>query len=701
MSKSWAAHKGYFTPDPILVASQQQPPAPRAPLVSRLYGLRVLAMRNCLAAYIRGISDDGGGIIPQIVVLGAGLDSAFFYLHDLFPSPVTTTVAAVAAAVGTAAAAVDTAAVDAGNNGAKAPSLMFKYVEIDMEPVATKKSSLLGPTLLGTYSSPRTGSIHPVELAPGILSHVALEGKGYALVSADLSQPAVISMLGPALARAGLDLAAPTMFISECVLAYLAPPDSDHILQWAASTFSHPHSHFLLHEQLVHPPTRDVDPFGRHLLQYFADSGAPLPSLEDYPTLESQEKRFLGLGYQTVRACTALEYFEHVVPVEDQKRIEALEPFDEFEDWCLTASHYFFLVASRGPVHSCSFLRESLAPSQSIHELTPFSLGQQPFLEVNLRVTSEPRKGDVATQSPKRAAAGPKRPCERWGHTATLVTENTLLVYGGVAGSGRLGDSWLCNLKTQEIIELVWEGKQLEKRAYHTCTELGDGRALVFGGRAGPLRPFGDLLLLDPKRSTCQEIMTTAGEGPTPRWRHRACRINDTLFVSGGTNGQEVFGDIFGLNLVTFTWRRVGTGPPRFAHSMTPVDGNLVIHGGLDLHRRPLADLLLVNVESGHIITPLSPLPSRFSHEALLDGASLILIGGIVGNSSRPTAAYAVRMSLETRVWEPFPVLQNRLLVGHTAFLWEGKITIFGGGSTVFGNSRCYSDASSLLLLPV
>lgn len=708
LSKLWASHQGYLNPpDAYLKAVEPSfaSVSPRAPLISRLYSLRIMALRHCMAEWIRSV---GGDACCQIVVLGAGLDTSFFALRDLVaPSPSSSH-----------PPQMGPPEVRDRIPPERKPRQFFKYVEIDLEPVVARKASLLASSGLMPPLPPSLAPDGGEEPSPtaGIRTHCSFSlsasgtvaGGTFSLVSADLSSPEVLASLGSSLQHLLISPLAPTMLVSECVLAYLAPKEADAVLAWAFATFPHPSSHFLLHEQLVHPPALSADPFGRCLARYFAESGAPLLSLDKYPSLESQVARFAEIGYEGVAACTTLEWFEGTLPVAEQRRIEALEPFDEFEDWCLTASHYFLLAASRGSPPRTFVVRHH--PSPHDHPLP--RLGDSAVIQMKFAIprSEDLGGGETSSSSKKRQgkkqagkpAIGPEKIHQRWGHTATLLSGDRLLVYGGSDVSGRLGDSWLCDLKTCEATQLAWTGHQPGKRTYHSSWAIDGDRALVFGGRAGPLRPFGDLLHLDVSSLSCTEIQTS-GEHPAPRWRHKVAQIGNNLFVSGGTNGAEVFGDLFSLDLSTHTWTRVCGLPPRFAHSMTAVaQGLLAIHGGLDQQRRPLSDLLLMDPNNGRIVRQVTlsprPLPSRFGHDAVWDGAALILTGDVVNNSSKPTDEREVCVDVETGAWKPRSLTPHDwLLTGHATFTWNGKLAVFGGGSTVFSNNRCYNDPSLLL----
>lgn len=647
-------------------------------------------------------SNDHNGQQPrrQIIVLGAGMDSAYFDLCQILPRS----------------------------------AVNFSFVEIDLHPVVAQKVAaiLTDPQL----SNLALGSNPPALLSPQTLSseaeiflHLQHPCQSYSLISADLSSPTVLSGLRGALEKIGVDLAAPTIFVSECVLAYLTPHEADAALASLASSFTHNQSHFLLHEQLVHPKD---DPFGDQLERFFSSSGAPLLSLQCHPTLASQVNRFLALGYAHVEGLSALDYFERVLPGDVQRHIELLEPFDEFEDWFLTASHYFFLVASKcqppAPLMNqdssfCFTQTQQTSPEQSpLGEPTiPVKLiaKEGPKVPLTVEEASQPGKQQKKKKnSPQLPTEAFTKVFRRWGHTAIPIDDTMVLVYAGMNDGARLGDTWLCDLSTKEANPIRWQGDDPGKRTYHGCVSVGNRQALVFGGRTGPSRPFNDHLVLDLKSSQSTKI-TATGDLPSPRWRHKMCVINRTVFLCGGTNGTEVFGDVFALDLEAYVWKRIGSLPPTFSHSLVAIGNTLVVHGGLTSERRPHSATYLFNTETATFTTvppTPKPLPSRFSHEMVsssINAEVVMILGGVIDRGSGNSQDTFVQLNIRDGTWSSLPLffdgIRTPLMVGHATFRTQGKgkgegegqgeggqVAVLGGGSSVFSLSACFNDAPLL-----
>jgi tRNA wybutosine-synthesizing protein 3 len=132
-------------------------------------------------------------------------------------------------------------------------------------------------------------------------------------------------------------------------------------------------------------------------------------------------------------------------------------------------------------------------------------------------------------------------------------------------------------------------------RMYHSAVAVGT-RMIVFGGRASPAKPLGDLYAMDLDTKRWEKIVPE-GVGPSPRWKHCSCAgklsrltqdsnvLNDLLtaygvslvgsvvYIYGGRDAEQVFGDLFALDLSQSSpqWRQIGT----FCHGSTYLFGGV------------------------------------------------------------------------------------------------------------------------------
>lgn len=141
----------------------------------------------------------------------------------------------------------------------------------------------------------------------------------------------------------GVDPRAPTLFLSECCLIYLAPDEADAIVKWATSDFTGSVG------IAVYEPIGGDDAFGRVMIQNLASRGIVLKTLKKYSTLERQRMRFKMLGF-TGGQDAADVYFvsENWIAEEEKERIARLEMLDEVEEWRMLARHYCIAWAWRG-----------------------------------------------------------------------------------------------------------------------------------------------------------------------------------------------------------------------------------------------------------------------------------------------------------------------------------------------------------------
>ncbi|EMP30044.1 Leucine carboxyl methyltransferase 2, partial [Chelonia mydas] len=260
-------------------------------LFPRGYYVRARAVDHCVREFLL---QSQGHPRRQILSFGAGFDSLYFRLK----------------AVGLLSCTV--------------------VYEVDFPSVASRKAALIKGTenlamVVGGVGGRESGAM-------------SFSVEDYKLLGVDLSE---LSKLEQALKEAGLDPEVPTMLLAEVVLAYMEISRSDALIQWAAQHF--PCAQFVVYEQM-HPE----DPFGRIMQQHFSRLNSVLHTLAQYPNCEAQRRRFLQRGWAECSIIDMNEFYASFIPEDERRRVKALEPFDEYEEWHLKCSHYFILAASKG-----------------------------------------------------------------------------------------------------------------------------------------------------------------------------------------------------------------------------------------------------------------------------------------------------------------------------------------------------------------
>ncbi|KAF8925848.1 hypothetical protein BGZ58_000422, partial [Dissophora ornata] len=162
------------------------------------------------------------------------------------------------------------------------------------------------------------------------LGGTELYSKDYCLLSGDLRE--FEADILPKMKAHGFDTSIPTLFLSECVLIYIQPRDSDAIMDWVGKNMDA--SLFVVYEQI-----NPTDAFGAMMLRNLKARQIELPGIHEYPSLKSQEERFLSRGWLAAKAVT-MNTLHDSLSVDEMKRISGLEIFDEVEEWHLLADHY-------------------------------------------------------------------------------------------------------------------------------------------------------------------------------------------------------------------------------------------------------------------------------------------------------------------------------------------------------------------------
>ncbi len=133
----------------------------------------------------------------------------------------------------------------------------------------------------------------------------------------------------------------------------------------------------------------------------------------------------------------------------------------------------------------------------------------------------------------------PDGPGGRYGHIAAALDERRMMVYGGRGGNGQfLGDTWIYDLVTDRwtVLDMVVDSPPPPPRIFSSCASVGSD-VYLFGGTDG-VECFGDLWIFhggdlhsykDTTSATAMrwERALVVGVPPSPRYGHQILAMHE------------------------------------------------------------------------------------------------------------------------------------------------------------------------------
>ena len=380
-----------------------------------------------------------------------------------------------------------------------------------------------------------------------------------------------------------------------------------------------------------------------------------------------------------------------------------VEPFDEWEEFALFASHYFLLVAIKGRKDATRFgvhhkYSVSLSPGTPLEQINP------PILSLI---------GCVSTEKFRN------RDQERRFGSIYSVGREILVHHGGYGFQRRLSSVNVYIRESKDVAapDSFMPPPGIGARMCHTITDVGDDRSLLVGGRTSPNDALSECWL---RRGTRWE---RTDDLPVPLYRHCTARV----LLRVNENGVLVFGGKSLKSIPTSNWFlwRESTGwveihsletiiSPRFGAVMEytgPRCGLLL--GGMTESGLICSDVWVWKLEQvssryevrlRNLTSDIAKLPNGIQHNVYRFGAclkrssaGLVLIGGIAKSGMIPTQLNILGMIQETATCinsdhlhlEPFLVkldqdYSNLLLAGHSVGGGPSSLAIAGGGAVCF-----------------
>lgn len=251
------------------------------------------------------------------------------------------------------------------------------------------------------------------------------------------------------------------------------------------------------------------------MIQHFDNLHTPLKSIKRYPQLPDQERRFTDAGWRSAVARNLWEIWSDstFLSAEQRLSLNAIEPFDEWEEFGLFASHYFLLEASS----------DSRFERSTPEHVLPAS-GRQEQEITRILIESENSEKFLTHR--------------KFG-TMFELGPGVVGSHGGLGDRSRLSSTTAFTYGYKSSQEQLLPPLEIESRMCHTITNLGACKSLLVGGRASPDRGMSDCWL--SREHTWQRIEDL----PTPLYRHSATAVardqkEDSVLIFGGkTNGSH------------------------------------------------------------------------------------------------------------------------------------------------------------------
>lgn len=262
------------------------------------------------------------------------------------------------------------------------------------------------------------------------------------------------------------------------------------------------------------------------------------------------------------------------------------------------------------------------------------------------------------------------RSIARWGHTASVVSDNSIIEFGGIGSAGySFGDI----LKYSHFSGNQISVKRLicgdRPRAWHTAIFVPEKSNLVcFGGEFmgddEQLKQLDDVLLYDPSIDIWFPAQSV-GKGPISRSGHCSGLLLDRLIIIYGGQKQDRFiHNINVLDSTTWHWSapKADGKPPkaRIGHSCCNLSStSLIYFGGNDLEQAFNDVHVLTCNEKGHQWIWDQPevsgdIPTcRSNHSAVMFGPNLkfMFIRGGYNNTLDETIYLTDSYVLDTSKW--------------------------------------------------
>jgi hypothetical protein len=276
----------------------------------------------------------------------------------------------------------------------------------------------------------------------------------------------------------------------------------------------------------------------------------------------------------------------------------------------------------------------------------------------------------------------------RYQHTATLLSNGTVLITGGLTASATT-PATISTLASAELYDpttlaFAATGDMTTSRAYHTATLLNNGKVLISGGsNTGP--ELASAELYDPATG----VFTATGSMSTGRAGHTATLLsNGKVLIAGGYDSSGIpstSAELYDATTGVFT-PTGSMSSARESHTATLLsNGKVLMAGGGNSTSGELASAELYDPSTGTFSTTGSMTDPRYSHTATLLNDGKVLVAG--GYGPMPTCSTAPVLNT-AELYDPttgtFSATGslNTPRFNHTATLLNSNLVLMAAGDS-------------------
>ncbi|KAG9496976.1 tRNA methyltransferase ppm2 [Fusarium musae] len=316
------------------------------------------------------------------------------------------------------------------------------------------------------------------------------------------------------------------LFVAEVSITYMDTFSADALVRWASSMGQGKEISKSLSECTM--------------LKHFNKLNTPLKSVDEYPTVESQRRRFQERGWSSVDVWDLWEVWNSDLFLDSAERaaLDDVEPFDEWEEFVLFSRHYVVLHATAyhkaergvgqcGQAGVCNkYVKAKVTALGSLGApkrrfgapLVAYSPEGDKFLinALGMGIKARLDSCDIYSlqQDSMALEISPAGPTARLCHaTVDIGHLGTLLIGGRASPSKALNDCWIFKKDSNR-----WE-KTFDLPAplfRHCAVHLpGSSLALVLGGKTGPSNISPDYYVFHPVKGWLKCLVTGAKPSST------------------------------------------------------------------------------------------------------------------------------------------------------------------------------------------